>query len=204
MHVQATSEQIVAPYHQGETRNDIASHLHASPNRVSHVLDFWITHSAMLPISKMGRPTKRTPEVKDIIEVRTLQTAHFGNEALARELSNARPTPISATTVGRVGNELRFKYREPRHTQALSDSNVADRVAFCEKVLQLDNGWVWYRKVEDNPAAEVQTIKFPPALMVSAVIGHGYKSRLLILNGSINQRRAICPKLFRIEFCCRT
>jgi hypothetical protein len=42
-------------------------------------------------------------------------------------------------------------------------------------VLGHDNRWLWYRKRGDNPSATVITKKFPPALMVFAVIGVGYE-----------------------------
>jgi hypothetical protein len=70
------------------------------------------------------------------------------------------------------------------------DDRTLGSICFSDEsrvVLGHDNRLIWCRKGMDNPAAELQTIKFPPELMVFAVTGHGYKSRLLIMNASINE-----------------
>jgi hypothetical protein len=58
-------------------------------------------------------------------------------------------------------------------------------------ILGHDNRWVWYRKREDSLSAAGITKKFPPALVVFAVIGVGYKSTSLIVDGSINAERYV-------------
>jgi hypothetical protein len=81
---------------------------------------------------------------------------------------------------------------------------VLESICFSDEsrvVLGHDNQWVWYRKGEDNPSANVETMKFPPGVMVFAVIGVGYKSGLLIVNGSIDSEKYIqnCDELHFIE-----
>jgi hypothetical protein len=58
-------------------------------------------------------------------------------------------------------------------------------------VLGNDKQWVWYRFGENNPSANVVTDKFPKALMIFAVIGIGYKSRLLFIEGTIDANQYI-------------
>jgi transposase len=53
-------------------------------------------------------------------------------------------------------------------------------------VLGEDKRWVWYRRGEDNPSAARMTAKHPPSLMIFAFIGVGLKSKLLILEGTID------------------
>jgi hypothetical protein len=96
------------------------------------------------------------------------------------------------------------------HVQLLTDRDIADRMDFCRKYLQMsdslplihfsdesrivlgdDKRWVWYRRGENNPSANVSSAKFPPSLMVFAVIGIGYKSRLLLVDGTINTEKYI-------------
>jgi hypothetical protein len=56
-------------------------------------------------------------------------------------------------------------------------------------VLGDDETWVWYRAGEGNQPANVETVKFPRSLMVFAVIGIGYKSRLLVVPGTVEADR---------------
>jgi hypothetical protein len=67
--------------------------------------------------------------------------------------------------------------------------DILEKIYFSDEsrvVLRIDRQWVWYRRGERNPSAFVTTRKFPPSVMIFAVIGIGYKSQLLIVSGSIN------------------
>jgi hypothetical protein len=117
---------------------------------------------------------------------------------------------------------LRFGCQPPRHVQALAQVQQENGLAFCDDlllewtdgmfettvfsdesrcVLGDDKTWVWDRAGEDNESASVQTVKFPRALMFFAVIGIGYKSRLLVIPGSIDAERYMenCRNLNFIE-----
>jgi hypothetical protein len=76
------------------------------------------------------------------------------------------------------------------------------RIHFSDEsrvVLGDDKGWIWYPPGEDNPAALIATGKSQPAVMVFAVIGVGYKSDLLMVEGSIDIDRYI-QNLDRLGF----
>jgi hypothetical protein len=71
---------------------------------------------------------------------------------------------------------------------------MLDTIAFSDEsrvVLGTDKQWVWYRKGECNVSANVTSQKFPPGVMVFAVIGVGYKSKLLIVDGTIDSHKYI-------------
>jgi transposase len=198
-------------YCEGYNRDEIASRLHVGTHRILAVLSFWKAHRVMLPRRQMGRPTKCIQEVVDFVEVRTLQEAGLGNASLAREVFDRCHFSLSPGTVRRIRKQLKFEFRAPRHTQSLTDVNIADRMKFCEEMLKWrddqlqsicfsdesrvvlgdDKQWVWYRRGEDNPSACFQTAKYPQGVMVFAVIGVGYKSKLLIVDGTINTQKYI-------------
>jgi transposase len=86
----------------------------------------------------------------------------------------------------------------------------APRLAFCQKMLKIledlpkihlsdglkvvlgaDRQWIWFRSGEDNPGASASSIKFPPTVMVFAIIGIGFKSDLMLREGSIDTDRNI-------------
>jgi hypothetical protein len=66
--------------------------------------------------------------------------------------------------------------------------NVSDESRF---VREDDKRWVWYRRGEENESAIRPTQKFPPSIMIFAVIGRDYKSRLLFVEGMIDAEKYI-------------
>jgi hypothetical protein len=172
-------------------------------------------------MGKPGRKAKCTEDVRDFLEVRTIQEAQLGNAALAREISERFHKNLSPRTVDRVRKDLKFNFQRARHVQSLTEVHIQKRKEFCDLMLQWtddalqticfsdesrvvlghDNMWVWYRRGEDNPSANFETLKFAPSLMVFGVIGVGYKSRLLFIEGSINTDKYIenCEQLGFIQ-----
>jgi hypothetical protein len=116
---------------------------------------------------------------------------------------------------------LRFHFQAPRHIQALSEEQKSARIAFWERLLEWDdrtlesicfsdqslavlgndNRWPWHRRGEDNTSETVPTVKFPASLMVFEAIGMHYRSRLLVIEGSISTDKYIenCSELGFIE-----
>jgi hypothetical protein len=69
-----------------------------------------------------------------------------------------------------------------------------DKIYFSDQsriVLGSDKQWVWYRRGEEIPSASIATHKFPPSRMIFAVIGPGYKSKLLLVDDSIDSDKYI-------------
>jgi hypothetical protein len=58
-------------------------------------------------------------------------------------------------------------------------------------VLGDDKGRASYGAGEDNPEALISSIKYLPSLVVFAIIGVGFKSDLLLVEGTINADRDI-------------
>ena len=58
-------------------------------------------------------------------------------------------------------------------------------------VLGDNKRWVWRRYGERNPTTVVSQVKFPPSIMIYAVIGVDYKSQLIIVDGSIDSQKYI-------------
>jgi hypothetical protein len=58
-------------------------------------------------------------------------------------------------------------------------------------VIGEDKNWIWYRRGEENSSATVAQTKFPPSLMVFAVIGIRYKSKSLVVEGPIDTDKYI-------------
>jgi hypothetical protein len=87
----------------------------------------------------------------------------------------------------------------------LTAGHTADCTAFCAKMLSMregsrtihfsdesrivlgdDRGWIWYWPGEDNPEASIALRKIPRSLVVFGVIGIGFKSDFVVLEGNID------------------
>jgi hypothetical protein len=162
--------------------------------------------TALIPDAlRIGRPSKRSNDLAAFIEARTLQNPSLSGPNLANEIATEFGLNVSRTTINLIQKGLRFKYRPARHNQALTEAHKAARVVFCWKMLRMadslpkihfsdesrsvlggDKRWTWYREGENNPAASISSVKCPPSVTVFAVVGIGFKSDLLLVDGSID------------------
>ena len=53
-------------------------------------------------------------------------------------------------------------------------------------ILGDDKRWVWRRRGENNSSISSKEEKYPPSIMVYGAIGVNYKSKLVIVPGSID------------------
>jgi hypothetical protein len=81
------------------------------------------------------------------------------------------------------------------HQRVSQGVTVFSSICFSDEsriVLHDGEEWVWERKEENNPSANVETEKIPKVVMVFAAIAIGSESQLLFIKG--NRRRAIHPQ----------
>jgi hypothetical protein len=157
-----------------------------------------------------GPRKKVTKAILDFIDVRTLQQAHLSSARLAVEICGTFHVHLDPSTIAYRRKQLRFHYQPLRHSQELQPRHIDARVAFCQKMLENpgwlplihfsdesrfvlgdDKRWVWYRGGEENESAIRSTQKFPPSVMIFAVIGRDYKSKLLFVEGTIDAEKYI-------------
>jgi transposase len=203
-----TKEQmIIHLFLQQCSRDTISEILHVGHVRVSHVVRDWQSSGIIPEPARIGRKPKVNRAIRDYIEVRTLQEAGLAGRDLVDEIDERYKIHLSTDTVWLIRRQLNFKYRRARHVQILSPEHKQNRVAFCEQMLRPeqepwlpkscfsdecriilgdDKQWVWYRAGEGNPSANCETRKFPSSLMIFAVIGMGFRSKILFVIGSID------------------
>jgi transposase len=207
-----TNREIVEQYIAGVSRDETCSKLHVGAHRVS-----WIRHQYdmghCIPAPKAkGRPLKVTDRIRDFIDVKTLQSAGMSCKDLASEIRGRFSVSLCKSTIADIRNEEGFHPQPPRHDQVLNLAHVNARIQFCNHWLQPnmiqllplihfsdesrfvlgdDKKWIWYRNGEENESAMQHSIKFPKGLMIFAVIGLGFKSDLLIVEGTIDSQKYI-------------
>jgi transposase len=203
--------EIIDLYTSGKTYDDIAATLRTGRHRIARAIRIY-NQTGRIPLPLvLGPPRKVTQAIMSFIELLTIQRPQISGEQLSAEISGQFHVTLDASSINRTRSRLRFTYRPPRHIQALTVRHKEDRVAFCQDmirypeetlrkiyfsdesriVLGTDKEWIWYRKGEGNDEANVASQKFPPSLMIFAVVGQGYKSKLLFVEGSINTHRYI-------------
>jgi transposase len=210
MSSRTVEEQIVDLHRLGRSYHEIRAELGVGFPRVQRAITEYLISGRAPPPSRRGRPRIITEPIVDFISFRTLEDASLPATSLAGEIGERFNVTITPRSITGMRAKLKFKYQPPRHVQLLTDSHIAQRVDFCRKYLEMpdslplihfsdesrivlgdDKRWVWYRRGENNPSANVSSAKFPPSLMVFAVIGIGYKSRLLLVDGTINTEKYI-------------
>jgi transposase len=209
--MESVEANIVQLFTSGMTQDNIAHALRVSTRRISRVIRQFLLTGRIPSPARRGRPTKASNIVLDFIDVRTVQDARQSSQRLSDEMRATLGIEISHDTITRIRHKLNFKYQPPRHIHALNDVQIRSRIDFCQKMLQMrpeslgliyfsdesrivlgsDRQWVWYRRGEENESANVATGKFPPSLMIFAVVGIGYKSKLLLVDGSIDTDKYI-------------
>jgi transposase len=192
------------------SQNEIVTALHLSKMRVSRAFKHFPETGQVPNALRVGRPSKVTSELASDIEGRTLQEPAISGVAFSAEISEQFHVSLSRTAVNVTRAGQFFKYQPTRHDQALTAAHIEDRITFCHKMLRLrddiplihysdesrfilgdDRRWIWYQRGQENPPASISLTKFPPSVMVFAVIGMGDKSDLLIIEGSIDSDRYV-------------
>ena len=159
----------------------------------------------------MGRPSKISQRISEYISLRTLQDSTLTNSSLVEEVEQKFGISLSDCTIRRERLKHGFVFGPPLHSQLLTQKQIDKRIAFCRKILDeqsdiipiivfsnesrfvlgSDKRWVWKRRGDQMPSSTVQQQKFPSSVMVFAVIGVNFKSKLLIVEGSIDSDRYI-------------
>jgi transposase len=201
----STESKIIKMHLAHLSYDEIQTQLGVGRTRISTTIHRFHEFGVIPDAPRIGRPRKWRNDLIAFIEARTLREPSISGMNLSIEIEKQFGVPVSRTTINIIRQQLRFKYRPPRHNQMLTSRHVAERIAFCEKMLSMkeistkihfsdesrvvlgdDKGWIWYRAGEDNPNASVSSKKFPESLMVFAVIGVDFKSDLLVVQGTID------------------
>lgn len=206
-------EKIIFAYTHGYPVRQIALVFHYGHHKICRVIKHYReTGETPKPINHC--PTKLTPEVLASIYSSISSDAHTTLEQMKTNIQQQYNVNISISSVYNGCTQMRYKYKPPQHEQLLTEQQKTNRLSFCNTLLTKyqnsevdltsinfsdesrfvlgdDKQWVWRRYGERNPTAVVQQVKFPPYVMIFAAIGKDYKSKLVIVEGSIDSEKYI-------------
>lgn len=161
------------------------------------------------PSLSRGPHSKLTPDTLMNIQQIVSQNAHSTLHSISRTLLEKHDISISKSTVENGLRLLRYYYKPPKHRQLLTELQKTNRIIFAQTLLNQsfhhqidlqtivfsdesrfvlgdDKQWVWRRYGENNPTSILATQKFPPSVMIFGAIGKDFKSKLVIVDGTIN------------------
>ena len=115
---------IVELYRQGNTHRYIANTLHVGLRKVGNVIHYYNKTSDILEPSKRGRKPKITENIKQYIELRTLQDAALPSVKLASEISQNFKESISHQYVSQIRKDMKFHYSPQKHQQELTEKQI--------------------------------------------------------------------------------
>ena len=202
-------EKIIWAYTRGYSHRMIRKSFSVGAERIARTISYFV-HTNQIPAPHtMGRPRVITPQMITHIEKKLLENARMTLFQMKNSIKQTFNIELSMTTIARTYRNLKFQYRPPKHRQLLTSQQKNNRVSFAYSminkayeeeidlstlvfsdesrfVLGTDKRWIWCRRGEYSPSQFEDDSKFPPSIMVYGAIGIDYKSRLVIVEGSID------------------
>jgi hypothetical protein len=175
------------------------------------VIDYYVANGKAPDPKPRGR--KRIigdGRIIDTVELAVEEIPTISSADLKQRVRLECGVNISRKSADCIRHDLRYRFKPPRHMPRLSKSQMKVRYQFAYDERQLDpqgnvmlleqyqivfsdesrfcmdsdGHWVWRRKGETNPKIFVETEKFEISIMVWGAIGHGFKSRLIFVDGN--------------------
>ena len=181
------------------SQHKIRNALGVGAERVSRIVENYEKEKKVPQSLKQGRPSKSTTDILTEIESRTISDRTVSCRSLGNQLG------LSSSTVWRYRQMLNFNYKPPKMKQLLTQKQKSQRLLFAESVINSgintdliafsdecrfcqrnDNTWKWYRRNDDTDDVFQQKEKVNKSVMIFAAIGIGFKSNLVIVDGSVD------------------
>lgn len=187
--------------------SSIQAYLGVGPNKISTVSKALKT-TGICPPDTVVLPPKKTPQcIALILSIREANRA-ISDQAIANRVSLQLGYPVSRTLVNEVCRKGGYKYKPMKNKPLLTPEHKRRRMAFAATLLRnqvegrkiifsdesrfvlgTDNRWVWTRSNDNSDQVYKETAKFPSSVMIFGAIGYNYKSKLVIIEGSVNTDR---------------
>jgi hypothetical protein len=195
--------------HLSDTK--IMQMLHVGGHHFREVRDHFKATGEVL-MSQMGRPKKFGEGLKDKIDCQTMMNPGMSGRRMAAESKTLFGQSVSRATIDSIRKELHFRFLPKISRQILTSVQIQQRLQFAQSLKNGENGfkfgkmmlvfsdesrfclgsdsnWVWRRLGEDVEEIYHDTVKFPKGIMVWGAIGHGFKSKLEFIDGTLNSDR---------------
>ena len=173
---------------------EISKILRMSPSTISAIA----RGDDTLGETRIGRPTKITDEMRRFMEASWQLDATITDQSMADRVSAHFGATLSASTICRARNEMKYFYRPAKVRQELTPVQKNIRLQFCDWVLRHahllpnlvfsdesrfergpDNKWRRIKRGCWTDSCFIEKRKFPGGVMVWGAIGEGFRSKLM-------------------------
>ena len=175
-------------------------------SRISRVAKQLKNNSPIIETAKVWRPPKVTPEIKQFINIETIEDPRIGGVKLSEKIALSLGVTLSSTTINQIRNLLKFSYTHPRRRQFLNEKQIQNRISFCQNQLEGEIDWsemvvfsdesrfclrddsrkVWVKRGYYNEKTFCNEKKYDRGIMVWGAIGKGWRSHLILVKGRLN------------------
>ena len=201
-------EKIIWAYTRGFSQRVIQKSFHIGSIKVNRTIQYYKKNKE-IPKPKNTTAKKLTENILLYIETTLINEAHTTLQEMQNQIKSKFQMAISLATLSRGCKKLNFSYKPPKHCQLLTQTQKTNRVSFAITLIDMfysnnidltsiifsdesrfvlgdDKRWVWRRHGTYSTSVFSKSEKFPPSVMIYGAIGHNYKSKLVICEGSIN------------------
>lgn len=199
------NEQIAELIKLDITTRDIQTIMRCGPNIISTIRKSLDLTGYAPEQSKMGRPSKRMPEVKSFIVEQTTEDPYISGEDIHNTIKCSMDVDIGSSTMNSIRTDCGFKFLPPIQQPQLTDLQITKRLNFCYSVLLhkdslpsigfsdesrfglgCDKRWVWRKRKEFNPKTVSEKTKYAISVMAWDMICYNYRPDVYIYEGTEN------------------
>jgi transposase len=190
-------------------QREIAANLHMSFTTIVKA-NRALAAGQPIPASRpRGRPSKLTPEIIAQVHLATTEDPHLGSRKLAKIITDKTGTSISAQMVNAIRHNLHFRWAKARICPVITPIQEEKRVNFSHEHLTGAIDWtkdviisdesrfglycdsrsLWMQRGVYNERTFHPLPKHDSSIMVWGAIGWNYKSKLIVVVGTLNGKR---------------
>jgi transposase len=193
----------------GQSYESIANRYHVSNREISEVKKEIDTGKRFPLPKRVGRPSVMTAEIIGDVRNMTIENPLLGSQKLVRNLQEKYDMKISRQTICSLRNHLRFRWTKARNCPLITPPQILKRLSFCREGLEGTIDWTRdvmisdesrFGLFDDSRSMWVQrgvysehtfhpVPKHNTSIMVWGAIGKEYKSRMIIVEGTLNAER---------------
>jgi transposase len=193
----------------GDRTRDVAAKLHMSLRDVVAAKKAMENPEPPPEHRPPGRPSKATPDIINEIHAATTEDPYLGARALARTIFVEKGVAISRQTVNTYRKWMHFRFSKGRKCPLMTQRHVEKRLAFAQEArhgtidwareviisdesrfgLYDDSRCMWVQRGVYTERTFRPTPKHDSSIMVWGAIGWNYKSKLIIVEGTLNAAR---------------
>ncbi|KAJ3424695.1 transposable element-related [Anaeramoeba flamelloides] len=189
---------------QGYSQRNIAMRLNISRRKVRYWIENWSNEKRLH--NKKKKKKSFSIQLSEFVKNATQNNRSLSSKQLSKIAQERFPNEhCSESTIYRIRKSLKFDYKPPRIRQFLTELQKAKRILFAldmestktnwNRVIFSDESWfyinsqtrkIWRMPNEKSESVFQEKKHYDEKVLIWGAFGVDFKSRLIVINGSIN------------------